>query len=82
MEGVGSLGVPGSKGDVQRLTQWIYDNINKLSHVICSLDSHSISQIFHADWWMDTNGHPPTPFTIITYQNVIDGKWKFKIWRN
>lgn len=75
MEGIGSLGVPGSKGDVKRLTRWMYANVSKLSQVICSLDSHSISQIFHADWWIDIEGNSPAPFTIITYQDVVDGKW-------
>lgn len=75
MEGLGSLGVPGSKGDVERLTRWMYGNISKLSQVICSLDSHSVSQIFHADWWIDAEGNPPPPFTIITYQDVMNGKW-------
>ena len=76
MEGVGSLGVPGSKGDVERLTRWMYANVSKLSQVICSLDSHSISQIFHADWWIDAEGNSPAPFTIITYQDVLDSKWR------
>lgn len=75
MEGIGSLGVAGSKGDVERLTRWIYQNVSKISHVICSLDSHSIFQIFHADWWRDANGNPPSPFTIITHKDVIDKRW-------
>lgn len=75
MEGIGSLGVQGSIGDVERLTRWMYANISKLSHVMCSLDSHSISQIFHADWWRDQDGNPPSPFTIISYQDVVNEKW-------
>src|SRR5690606_40646103 len=46
MENIGSLAVQGSKGDVQRLTQWMYRNIESLTQVICSLDCHSMMQIF------------------------------------
>lgn len=75
MEGVGTLPVTGSRGDIERLTKWIYHNGAKLSQIICSLDCHSIDQIFHAAWWSDIAGNPPPPFTIISYQDVLDGKW-------
>lgn len=75
MEDIGSLAVQGSKGDVERLTRWIYKNIEHLTQIICSLDSHSIAQIFHAGWWTDENGNQPPPFTIITYEDVAKGKW-------
>lgn len=76
MENIGSLAVEGSKEDVKRLTRWIYDNIQGLTQIMCSLDAHSIRQIFHPDWWVDNKGNNPQPFTIITYQDVQDGKWK------
>lgn len=76
MEGTGSLAVPGSKGDVERLTRWIYNNVDKLTQIVCSLDTHSAAQIFHPCWWEDDNGDQPTPFTIITYDDVANGKWK------
>lgn len=76
MEDIGSLPVSGSRGDVERLTRWIYNNVSKLTQIMCSLDTHAISQIFHADWWTDKNGNHPQPFTIITYQDVADGKWQ------
>lgn len=75
MENIGSLAVQGSKSDVARLTKWIYNNLTGLTQIMCSLDCHSIRQIFHPDWWIDNNGNNPHPFTIITYQDVLDGKW-------
>ena len=36
MEGIGSLPVQGSKGDVERLTRWIYSNTDKITQIICS----------------------------------------------
>lgn len=76
MEDIGSLAVQGSKGDVQRLTQWIYHNLRSLTQVICSLDCHSMEHIFHPVWWLDKNDQEPQPFTIITYEDVINGVWK------
>lgn len=76
MEGIGSLPVEGSRNDVERLTRWIYNNMGSLTQIMCSLDTHSISQIFHPDWWIDAEGNNPSPFTIITHQDVLGGKWK------
>lgn len=76
MESIGSLAVSGSKGDVQRLTHWMYRNLGSLTQVMCSLDCHSMMQIFHADWWVDAAGNHPEPFTIIRYADVRDGFWR------
>ena len=76
MESIGSLAVNGSKGDVQRLTQWMYRNLGSLTQVMCSLDCHSMMQVFHADWWLDTEGNHPAPFTIIRYADVREGIWR------
>lgn len=75
MENIGSLAVQGSKGDVQRLTQWMYRNIESLTQVICSLDCHSMMQIFHPVWWLDREGNHPAPFTIISYEDAANGIW-------
>lgn len=76
MEGVGSLAVPGSKGDVQRLTQWMYRNMESLTRVICSLDCHAMMQIFHPAWWLDQEGRHPQPFTIINYEDIEKNVWR------
>lgn len=75
MEGIGSLPVVGSKQDVANLTQWMFTNMASLTHVMCSLDCHSIMQIFHANWWISPANTHPQPFTIITYQDVVAGTW-------
>jgi len=75
MESIGSLPVVGSRADVQRLTQWMYNNMASLTQVMCSLDCHSLLQIFHADWWVDKQGNQPKPFTVIRHKDLIDGTW-------
>lgn len=76
MEGIGSLGVPGSKHDLLRLSRWIYDNLSGLSRIVCSLDTHSLAQIFHPAWWTDAEGRHPEPYTIITAEQVQQGLWR------
>lgn len=76
MEDIGSLAVNGSRKDVERLTHWMYTNLSKLTQVICSLDTHHVQQIFHPAYWKDVNGNAPTLFTLITAQDVKNGKWK------
>jgi len=75
MESIGSLAVPGSKRDVAHLTRWIYNNIGSLTQIICSLDTHSASQIFHPCWWRDKEGNHPAPYTIITSEDLLSGRW-------
>ncbi|MBK7177310.1 MAG: hypothetical protein KA362_15740 [Chloroflexi bacterium] len=72
----GSLNVPGSVGDIQRLTEFIYTNAERITNITCSLDSHLPHQIFHPAWWADEQGNHPAPFTMITYQDIKDGKWR------
>ena len=76
MEGIGALPVSGSKADLLRLTKWMYNNCSKISKIMCSLDTHTHQQIFHPIWWVDKNGNNRSPFTIITYQDVVDKKWQ------
>ena len=71
----GALGVKGAKKDVERLTRFIYDNIEKLTAIAATCDCHSPMQIFHACWWQDENGKEPAPFTIITKSELDTGRW-------
>ena len=72
----GSLGVPGSHGDVERLTKFVYNNMNKISRIAVSIDTHIPHQIFHPCWWIDEQGNNAPPFTAITLQDLDNGKWR------
>jgi len=72
----GELGVPGAHQDIDNLTRWMYDNIEKITQITVSIDTHNPFQIFHPCWWIDENGKNPPPFTAITLQDLHDGKWK------
>lgn len=75
----GSLGVPGATKDVERMSQFLYNNADKLSKIIISLDTHEPEQIFHPCWWIDDDGNHPSPFTIIQSTDLTTGKWKATI---
>lgn len=72
----GALGVPGSHKDVERMTKFIYDNMDKISNIAVSIDTHTPHQIFHPCWWVDENGNNPAPYTVITLADLDAGKWK------
>ena len=72
----GSLYVPGAMGDIQRTIEFIYNNAERITNITCSLDSHLPHQIFHPAWWADEAGNHPTPFTLITYDDIKQGKWR------
>ena len=72
----GSLNVPGAVDDIQRLTEFIYGNAERITNITCSLDSHLPHQIFHPAWWADADGNHPAPFTMITYDDIKAGTWR------
>lgn len=71
----GELPVPGSHGDVQNFTRFIYDNLPRITKIAVSLDTHQPRQVFHAAWWMNSEGREPAPFTTITLDDINQGKW-------
>jgi nicotinamidase-related amidase len=71
----GALPVPGSHGDVERLTKFIYNNMDKISRIAVSLDTHQPFQVFHPCWFVDKNGKNPPPYTMISVKDLDDGIW-------
>ena len=72
----GALAVPGSVDDVERITRFIYNNMAGLSRIMCSLDTHFAQQIFHPCWWANSAGDHPAPYTVITYDDVVNNVWR------
>lgn len=72
----GALGVPGAHGDVERMTRFIHNNMDKISNIAVSIDTHTPHQIFHPCWWIDENGNNPAPYTPITLADLDSGKWR------
>lgn len=72
----GALGVPGAREDVERMTGFIYRNMDKISNIAVSIDTHTPHQIFHPCWWIDEEGNNPAPYTVITLADLDAGKWR------
>ena len=70
-----SLFVPGAVEDTQRVIEWIYRNLGQITGLHFSMDTHRVFQIFHPAFWIDTNGHHPDPFTVVTVDDVRSGRW-------
>lgn len=79
----GSLAIPNANADAERIAQFIDKSINDPNHpnidrVIATLDSHHKLHIAHPSFWVSgTDGIThPSPFTIISSDDVVAGKWK------
>ena len=71
----GSLCVPGAKEDMERLSSFIERCGKKLYDISVTLDSHHKVDIAHSIFWRDSAGQHPSPFSIITKDDVLSGKW-------
>jgi nicotinamidase-related amidase len=70
-----SLAVPGAVEDTQRTLRWLYGNLDHITGMHFSMDTHRVFQIFHPAWWSDRDGAPPAPFTPIRHEEVVSGAW-------
>jgi nicotinamidase-related amidase len=72
----GALGVPNADKDVERFTKFIYDNMDEISKIAVSIDTHIPHQIFHPCWWIDKNGNHPAPYTEIKLADLDKGNYR------
>lgn len=71
-----SLFVPGAVEDTVRAIEWLYRHLGRITTLVLSLDTHSVYQIFHPAAWVDAEGRPPAPFTVITTDDVRGRRWR------
>ena len=72
----GTLSVPGAIEDTQRTIKWLLTNIEQVTGIVASLDSHIPMQIFYPTWWSNDAGEQPAAFTPITAEDVKKGVWQ------
>ena len=65
------LSVPGAMGDMERVVSWMYRNLDRIDHIVASMDAHYPIQIFHqrSGWIVEIRGKMPAPFTQILLEN-------------
>jgi len=71
----GALFVAGRSGsgaidDNRRIASFIYRNLEAITEVTCTLDTHFPYQIFFPSFWQDANGEPPSPYRTITTDDI------------
>ncbi len=67
----------GAVEDNIRLCRYIYQNLHHITHIAATMDTHLPMQIFHAPFWVDAEGNHPAPFTMISREDVEQGRWRF-----
>lgn len=70
-----SLPVPGSLEDAENIAKIIERKGDKITDIIVTMDTHELYDIAHQDFWVDANGNKPEPFTVITSEDIISGKF-------
>src|SRR5215217_3962233 len=53
---IGNLPVPNALEDTRRTIEWLYRNVQYVTHIAASLDTHMPFHIFYPSWWKNKNG--------------------------
>jgi nicotinamidase-related amidase len=74
---VGGRSGMGAVEDNVRLCEFIYRNLGTITEIAPTMDTHTSMQIFHPVFWInDTGEHPVPAATVISLDDVKQGKWK------
>lgn len=63
--------------DNRRLCQFIYRNLNRITQICPTMDTHRTIQIFNSIFLINKKGEHPPPFTQISLEDIDNGAWKF-----
>jgi len=66
----------GAVDDNRRLCEFIYRNLDVITEICPTMDTHRVAQIFHPAFWIDEGGEHPAPFTLISAEDVEEGRWR------
>jgi nicotinamidase-related amidase len=73
---VGGRSGSGAVDDNRRLCEFVYRNLGEITQILPSLDTHHAMQVFHAIWLVDEQGNHPSPFTLVSAEDVAAGRWR------
>lgn len=71
---VGGRSGRGALDDTDRLVRFLYRNLDRVTGVTATLDTHHPFQIFFADFWLDAGGAPLAPYREVTAAQVRRGE--------
>lgn len=67
----------GAIDDNRRLCEFIYRNLDVISQICPTMDTHQVMQIFHSIYLVNDKGEHPAPFTMVSVEDIEKGVWKF-----
>ncbi len=67
----------GAMDDNRRLCEFIYRNLGRITEISATMDTHQAFQIFHSIYLIDEHGNHPDPLTLISAEDIRNGRWKF-----
>jgi nicotinamidase-related amidase len=73
---VGGRSGTGAIDDNRRLCEFLYRNLDAITQVVPTLDTHQAMQVFHAIWLVDDERRHPDPYTLVDAADVEAGRWQ------
>ena len=73
---VGGRSGTGAIDDNVKICEFIYANLERITEIAPTMDTHTAMQIFHPVFWINDAGQHPGPFSNITLDDLQKGKWK------
>ena len=74
---VGGRTGTGAVDDNRRVCEFLYRNLNIITEICPTMDTHQAMQIFHSIFLVNEKGEHPAPFTLISAEDIERGVWKF-----
>jgi nicotinamidase-related amidase len=74
---VGGRSGTGAIDDNRRLCEFIYRNLDVITQICPTMDTHRTMQVFHSIYLVNDEGEHPAPFTLISEEDVRKGVWRF-----
>ncbi len=74
---VGGQSGTGAVDDNRRLCEFLYRNLGVITEICPTMDTHRAMQVFHSIWLVNENGEHPSPFTLVSVEDVERGIWRF-----
>ena len=73
---VGGRSGTGAIDDNRRLCAFIYRNLDVITQIAPTMDTHQAMQIFHAIFMVNDRGEHPEPFTLISEDEIKKEVWR------
>lgn len=66
----------GAVEDNRRLCKFIYRNLDQITQILPTMDTHQAFQIFHPTFLEDEAGRHPAPHSILDSSEIAKGHWR------